>query len=239
MRLYLKSQGRNLAQMTSEESSMYQAEQNNQSLAGTLIQDCLSTLAQFCHSMPLDWIFGSRLDFVGAMLHLLREPLVHLEAITCLENLALRKLDAQQWTRLVSSLPSAVASANGGLSEVREEMMLEQQVGGDVDQKDPLAIQLPYHRALSRMLAHTVSTNISHVSTDKNLVCLCFIFVPCLMILSHLSRPVAQWQVGQIWGHVFVSSTSCRFAPPPLWAHLRRADQYVDNITEGSIDSEF
>ena len=166
----MQSQGRKWSQMTPEESSMYQAERNNQSHACTLIQDCLATLAQFCHSMPLDWTFGSNPDFVGALLHLLREPSVQVDAVTCIENLALRKLDAHQWMRLIRQLPVAVEEANVGLNQDRDERLLEKQVGGDVDDTDPLALQFPYHRALSRMLAFTVSTNVSHITTDKNLV---------------------------------------------------------------------
>lgn len=120
--------------------------------------------------MPLDWTFGSNPDFVGALLHLLREPSVQVEAVACLEMLALRKLDAQQWIRLIRQLPTAVNEANGGLNEEREERKLNQQVGGEVDTTDPLALQLPYHRALSRMLAYTVSANVSHITTDKNMV---------------------------------------------------------------------
>lgn len=120
--------------------------------------------------MPLDWTFGSSPDFVGALLHLLREPSVQVDAVTCLENLALRKLDAHQWMRLIRELPVAVAEANRGLNDARDERLLDKQVGGEVDDTDPLALQFPYHRALSRMLAFAVSTNVSHISTDKNLV---------------------------------------------------------------------
>lgn len=120
--------------------------------------------------MPLDWTFGNNPDFVGALLHLLREPSVQVEAVACLERLAMRKLDAEQWMRLIRQLPTAVTEANVKLLETREELLLDKQVGGGEDDKDPLALQLPYHRALSRMLSYTLSTNISHITTDKNLV---------------------------------------------------------------------
>ena len=119
MRLYLQSQGRKWSQMTPEERAVYQAERNNQSHACTLIQDCLATLAQFCHSMPLDWTYGSNPDFVGALLHLMREPSVQVDAVTCLENLALRKLDAHQWMRLIRQLPVAVADAHADRKSTR------------------------------------------------------------------------------------------------------------------------
>jgi hypothetical protein len=146
--------------MSPEESSMYELERNRQTHASTLIQDCLTTLAQFCHSMPLDWTFGNHPDFVGAFLHLLREPSVQVEVVACLEQLAMRKLDSDQWMRLIRQLPTAVTEANVRLLEAREELLLEKQVGGEEEDKDPLAVQLPYHRALSRMLAYTLSTNI-------------------------------------------------------------------------------
>ena len=120
--------------------------------------------------MPLDWTFGSNPDFVGALLHLIREPSVQVDAVTCLENLAMRKLDANQWMRLIRQLPVAIADAHAGLNAARDERLLDKQVGGEVDDTDPLALEFPYHRALSRMLAFTVSTNVSHITTDKNLV---------------------------------------------------------------------
>lgn len=179
MREYLRSQGRTLAQMTPEEASMYQSETERKKHASALIQDCLVTLSRFCHSMPLDWMFRTQQDFVAALLHLLREPAVQVEAVDCLEKLAYRKLDAQQWLRFVRQIPVAVQEANDRMQEERGELQLEQQVGGAGDTpSDPLALQVPYHRGLSRMLATTISNNISHLTTDKKIVS-CFYMMHC------------------------------------------------------------
>jgi hypothetical protein len=171
MRLYLHSQGRKITQLTQDELIMYQIEKDRLSKAISVIQDCLATLAHFCSTMPLDWTFANTPDFVGALLHMLREPYAQVEVLKCLENLAQRKLDGNQWIYLIRQLPIAVSEANSGWNQARDEQLLEQQVSGNFsNQKDSLALQLPYHRALSRMLAVTVSTNVSHITTDKNLV---------------------------------------------------------------------
>jgi hypothetical protein len=156
--------------MSPEEAAMYQTETSRKTQASMLINDCLITLSRFSHSMPLDWMYGTTPDFVAALLHLLREPALQVECLACLEELALRKLDSQQWMRLIQQLPVAVADANQRYTEEREELRLEKQLGGNVDSTDPLALQLPYHRALSRTLAYTISTNISHITTEKKIV---------------------------------------------------------------------
>lgn len=170
MRTFLLSQGRSLPQMTPDELSMYQAETNCKTQAESLMNDCLTTLSRFSNSMPLDWMYGTTPDFVAALLHILREPALQVEALTCLEQLTLRKLDAQQWMRLIQQIPVAVADANQRYTEEQEELKLEKQLGGNADPTDPLALQLPYHRGLSRMLSYTISTNVSLVTTDKKMV---------------------------------------------------------------------
>ena len=75
--------------MTPDESSAYQSQLNLQIQTGRLLADALETMKYFCRSMPLDWMLGSlsnadnpseapvngghQLDFVAALLHLLRE----------------------------------------------------------------------------------------------------------------------------------------------------------------------
>ena len=150
---------------------MYQSELTKKDNAAKILQDCLVMLSTFCHSMPLDWFFGaSAPDFISALLYMLREPLIQTEAITCLEQLALRKLDSKQWMMIVRKLPAAIQEANDQTHE-HEELQVEKQVGGgNTITDDPLTRQLKYHRCLSKMLAGTVSTNISHITTEKQIV---------------------------------------------------------------------
>jgi hypothetical protein len=192
MRLYLHSQGRKISQLSQDELIMYQNEKDRLSKAISLIQDCLVTLAHFCNTMPLDWTFGNSPDFLGALLHMLREPSVQVEVLKCLENLAQRKLDGNQWIYLIRQLPIAVSEANFGWNQAHEEQILEQQVSGNFSsEKNLLVLQLPYHRALSRMLALTVSTNVLHITTDKNLVSKHSFEI--LISFSHLISLLDEW----------------------------------------------
>lgn len=170
MRQYLLSTGRKLSQMVQEESTMYKLELERKNQAGKLVADCLVTLERFCHAMPIDWIMGNSPDFCSAFLHMLREPLTQVQAVACLEQLTLRKLDTIQWMRLVSQLPAAVGEANQAAQLDQEMLQTEQSVGGQVDTTDSLTLQLNFHRPLSRMLAYMISMNLSHVTTDKQIV---------------------------------------------------------------------
>lgn len=171
MRQFLLSGGRNLPQMNQEESRLYGLELERKTQSGKLVADCLVTLERFCHAMPLDWILGNSPDFCSAFLHMLREPVTQIHAVACLEQLAARKLDAIQWMRLVSQLPTAVGGANQAAQLEQEMIQTEQSVGGRVENTDSLTLQLSFHRPLSRMLAYMISMNVSHVTTDKQMVC--------------------------------------------------------------------
>lgn len=172
MRSYMLTNGKMLSHLTTDERLMYQTEMDNMKFASTMINDCLKTLSRFCNYMPLDWTMGKNPEFLTAFFHLLREPSVQLEAVSCLEKLALRKLDIEQWNILIRQLPPAIKEANAAMKQDSEEMQLEKQIGGSVDTTDSLTLQLPYHREVSRMLSYVVSTNISHMTTDKKIVSL-------------------------------------------------------------------
>jgi hypothetical protein len=161
--------------MTPEEKTMYEAEANRKEMASTLINDCLETLSRFCHSMPMDWMWGATPDFIAAFMHLLREPTVQLNAVACLDQIALRKLDSQQWMRLIRQIPPAIADANQVINANIEELDLKKKLGGSIDTTDALALEVPYHRALSRMLSSLISTNVSHITTDKGFVSFKFV----------------------------------------------------------------
>ena len=156
--------------MAPDESSMYAIELERKTQAGKLVADCLATLERFCHAMPIDWIMGNSPDFCSAFLHMLREPITQVQAVACLEQLALRKLDAIQWMRLVSQLPTAVGEANQTAQLDQEMRQTERSIGGQVESEDSLTMQLSFHRPLSRMLSFMISANLSHVTTDKQIV---------------------------------------------------------------------
>ena len=184
MRTYLLSAGRKLKDMTPEEASMYQAELQRQTVAAKLIGDCLVTMAQFCHSMPLEWILGKKHgDFGAAFLHLLREPSTQVQAVVCLEQLSIRKLEPNQWYQMLTDVPPAVRDANQAAVAEQEQRRVEQEASGappSTQQPDDLLTTgLPFHRALAKMLAHTVSTNVTHVTNDKQMVSLPCSHRPC------------------------------------------------------------
>lgn len=148
--------------MTTEESAMYQAEQQRLQLSIRLISDCLATLETFCYSMPVDWILGNQQqDFISAFLYMLREPSLQVQAVACLDQVSLRKLDNHAWMKLITQLPPAVNEANAAVQNDAAQGDLE----GDL-----LTLQLPFHRGLSRLLAHLLSGNIALVTSDKKIV---------------------------------------------------------------------
>lgn len=165
MEAYLSSNGRNVSQMSAEEKTMYDATKKKVNVSGGLLKDCLETLERFCHSMPIEWMFGSKggFDFINVFLHLFREttPPLQDNAVICIKNLALRKLEFDQWFRLVSSLPQAVSEYN---QAVQQELLVGKQ------QSDLYILQLSFHRSLSKTLSGLISSSIAHITTDKDIV---------------------------------------------------------------------
>ena len=196
MRTYLLSNNRGLSNMTPDESAAYQTHVNLQTQTGRLLADALQTMKYFCRSMPLDWMLGSsgssgnpnsnsnngghQLDFIAALLHLLRERTENVQvlAIECLEQITLRgKLDFNQWYRLISELPAAIGEANHQFQvEFGEQMPVEEAVqsgSGQVSPPNPneaLTLQLEFHRALSRLLSALLSSYIAHINNDKQIL---------------------------------------------------------------------
>ena len=172
---YLVGQGRNVHSMSEEERIMYTAQIKRRDCAGRLITDCLATLEKFCQSMPIDWIMGkeskeSEIDFVAALLHFLREDVADIQvfAIKCLEQLSTRKLDFSQWMRLISHLPQAISEANDMAAQ--QQSLKAASEGKAMDQNALLIDQLPFHRGLSKMLAHLISAHLAHITTEKDIV---------------------------------------------------------------------
>jgi Exportin-5 family len=194
MRTYLLSSNRGLSSMTQEESLAYQSQLNLQNQTGRLLADTLVTMKYFCRAMPLDWMLGSdansaqgaatngnkqQLDFIAAFLHMLRERTenVQILAIDCLEHLILRgKLSFHQWFRLVSELPGAINEANRQFQTDLEQMQVEEALNSGSGQltplnvSDTLKLQFDFHRALARLLASLLSSYISHINNDKQIL---------------------------------------------------------------------
>lgn len=201
MRTYLLSSQRGLSNMTPDESTMYQTQANLQNETGRLLADALQTMKYFCRSMPLDWMLGSspssssgnpngpnanvnngghQLDFIAALLHLLRERTENVQvlAVECLEQLVLRgKLEFGQWYRLISDLPAAIGEANQQFQvEFNEHMPVEQAAQSGSGQATPpnpneaLTLQIDFHRALSRLLSVLLSSYIAHITNDKQIL---------------------------------------------------------------------
>lgn len=192
MRTYLLSTNRGLSTMTPEESLAYQTQLNLQTQTARLLADALVTMKYFCRSMPLDWMLGTsstsgppvngghELDFIAALLHLLRERCenVQIVAVECLEQLVLRgKLEFKQWLRLISELPAAIGEANQLFqSEFNEHLPVEQAVQSGAAQVTPLnpteslTLQLDFHRALARLSSSLLSSYIAHINSNKQIL---------------------------------------------------------------------
>jgi len=167
MNQYLASSGRTIAQMSSDEHVQYEQQIDIRDTAGGIVADILGTLEKFCQSMPLDWMFNVEhgIDFVAALLHLLKEDVANIQvlSVACFQQLSMRKLDQNQWFRLVSSLPPALFEATNAAAQRASER------GIDPNSIDVLVEQLEFHRSISKMGSTLVSSHLAHITTDKDI----------------------------------------------------------------------
>jgi Importin beta-related nuclear transport receptor len=168
---YLVSTSRTVYQMTPQEKPMFEEQVLKRDNAGKIVADCLSTLEKFCQSMPIEWMLSNlhNCDFISALLHLLREDTadIHVLSVACLQQIVLRKIDYTQWLRLVSSLPGAINEAND--ASTKQESIKATSEGKTLDNLEVLVDKYPFHRALSKMLAYTISAHIAHITNDKDI----------------------------------------------------------------------
>lgn len=157
---FLKRESRHPTPM---EQQQYNDETKKRDTAARVVEVALATLHKFCLYMPLEWTLVQKpeYDFVSVFLHLLREDTKYIKvsATGCLDAIAHRKLESDQWYRLVKALPVAVSEAN--------------QIAASKTVHDPnqvLIKNIPYHRALSKMLAYLLQNHIAFVTTDKYVV---------------------------------------------------------------------
>lgn len=187
MHCYLLSESRTVDNVSVEEAAAYEKAKRQRQDAGLLLADTLVTLEKFCATLPVTWMLGggesnnsgapaavAQCDFVAAFLHLLRESdaQVQVRAIECLEQLTMRgKLDFSQWMRLLKELPAAFQEANQIFASEQEFRSVEARATNSSDAiQDSLTLQVDFHRALSRLLACVVSSHISHVSSNKDIL---------------------------------------------------------------------
>lgn len=168
MHVFLASSGRTTAQMTPDERTQYQQQLDWRDAAGSIIADALGTLEKFCQSMPIDWMFKAQdgvTDFVAAFLHLLKEDTANIQVLSlaCFHQLAMRKLEYEQWFRLISAMPSAFFEANNAAVERASEKGIE------TNSDDMLVDQLEFHRSLSKMSSALISAHLAHITTDKDI----------------------------------------------------------------------
>jgi len=176
MHQYLVSTGRKTSAMTPDEAAMYRNQVWRRNEYATLLSDTLGTLEKFCATMPVGWMTGEKVDFIAAMMHLLRErqSSVQIRAVECFEQLCSRgKLTFQQWMRLVRELPHAVQEANQVFVAEKEQRRAEEVATSSgffqPKEEQPLALQLDFHRALSKMLAGVLSSHVAHINSDKRI----------------------------------------------------------------------
>jgi hypothetical protein len=178
MHSYLLQSNRTVASLSPEESAHYQTRLKMRQFTAQLIESTLVTISRFCASMPLAWTSGEGIeggkDFVAALLHLTREPdqSIQVRAMECLEALLQRgKLDFPAWMRVITELPLAVVEANQGISQHHEFLAGEQQATTQNGvQLDALALQLDFHRSLSKMMASSISSGVAHINSSKDIM---------------------------------------------------------------------
>ena len=179
MNTYLASNGRNPSQMTPEERQQYQQQLEKRTMAGNIVADVLFTLEKFCQSMPLDWMFNTNannqqqqqqqqgIDFIAALLHLLQEDTANIQvlAVSCLQQLSMRKLEQEQWFRLINALPSALFEASNASAQRASERGLP-----SPHCLEMLVEQLEFHKCVSKMGSTLVSAHLAHITADKDIV---------------------------------------------------------------------
>ena len=167
MNQYLASSGRTVSQMTPDEQAQYKQQIDTRDAAAGIVADILGTIEKFCQSMPLDWMLKveNGIDFVAALLHLLQEDVANIQvlSVACLQQLSMRKLDQNQWLRLVSSIPPALFEASNAASQRATER------GVAPNSVDMLVEQLEFHRSLSKMGSTLISAHFAHITTDKEI----------------------------------------------------------------------
>ena len=167
MHQYLASTGRTVVQMTPDEQAQYKQQIDMRDAAGGMVADVLGTLEKFCQSMPLDWMLKveNGIDFVSALLHLLQEDVAKIQilSVACLQQLAIRKLDQNQWLRLVSAIPPALFEASNVAAQRANER------GVATNSVDFLVEQLEFHRYVSKMGATMITAHLAHITTDKDI----------------------------------------------------------------------
>ena len=172
---YLITNGRTTAQMTPDERTQYQQQIDRRDAAGGIVADVLVTLEKICQSMPLDWIFNVQngIDFIAALLHLLQEDVANIQvlSVACLQQLSMRKLEQDQWFRLISSLPSALFEASNAAAQRASER------GIAAHSLEMLIEQLEFHRSVSKMGSSFISAHLAHITTDKDIVSAVIVFV--------------------------------------------------------------
>ena len=113
-------------------------------------------------------------DFVVPLLYLLRESEAEIQvlAVHCLEQLVLRgKLSFTRWVGLLTELPSAIQEANQAFATTQEHRKARIVANGDQEEPpDALTSQLGFHRALSRLMSHVLSSYISHITSSKQIL---------------------------------------------------------------------
>ena len=173
MHKYLISSNRNVKDLNPDEATQYQVEYKRREDTAQMMVDCLITLESFCFSMPVDWFISGKIDFMGALLYLLREPEggINVRAVSCIEQLIVRgKFELSHWLRILSEIPKAVNEANTSFTKTQEYRIAEQQAHMEPYDLDPIASQLEFHKAVSRLLSVGIASNLTLLTNSKTIL---------------------------------------------------------------------
>ena len=157
--------------MTNEETTAYHTERKKYEATSAILQNALSMLDKLILMLPPDIVFGSNHDFVAALLHFLREPVVQVQSLKCLETLVSRgKMTMDEWLRIVEELPRGVEEARQTYEKQQLEFeQTKRRASGDTSTVDVFVEQYEYYRSLSQVFALVVSAQMSLINQSKHI----------------------------------------------------------------------
>lgn len=232
MHTYLVQNGRTVQSLSPDERTQYEEQIRVRDDTSQLLSDTLVTLYAFCCSMPASWMWEH--EFVGAFLHMMRLPDQQVKAVECLEMLSRSKPDSKQWLRLISEIPGAVQEASQVFQQEMEQLKAEEEAKGGSFDEDALSLQHDFHRALSRMLATVLSSNLAHMTTNQSVLKMNGPVFDQLCTFLRLMVDMLQHPSGRICSEQLNSWTA--ILRDPQVARIRLLRPYVEQILTCYMD---
>lgn len=247
MHTFLLSNQRTIHNMTSDETNAYHNERKTFEATSTILQNALIMLEKFILMLPPDIVFRSDLDFVAALLYFLREPVVQIHSLKCLETLASKgKMSMSEWLRIVTELPQAVDDSQRTFQEHQVEFeQTKRRACNDTSTFDGSVEQYEYYRMLSQVLATVVSAQMTHITTSKHILSgqgqkfdsLCRLLKAAASMLHHPSGRVASTQLS-LWTTLLRDRQLVKFVQPFCTDILSACMDHITLINWESVEAD-